>query len=109
MEARRVNNPINNNMPQIISKVAVKYAQKAALLKPIFKNLPVPSSSGNTYFCMPSDKKISPTTILTSIVLLSLTVLKIEGLNLFFVFMIIKIGSILHLYILRCFDFEKIL
>jgi len=61
MAANRVNSPINIKMPQIISNVPVKGAQKNGLLNPIFAKRPAPAESGNKYFCMPSERNISPT------------------------------------------------
>jgi len=87
IDANLVISPIMRRVPQIISKVPVKYAQNAGLLNPIVKNLPVPKSSGNKYFCIPSVRNISPTVNLIRIDLLSFIVLKIRELNPFFVFM----------------------
>jgi hypothetical protein len=50
IEANLVNNPISTNVPQIISKVPVKYDQKAGWLNPICKNRPVPNNDRNKYF-----------------------------------------------------------
>ena len=87
IEATLVSKPKIISVPQIISKVPVKYAQNAGWLNPIVKNLPVPRSSGNKYFCIPSVKNIRPTVNLIRIALLSFSVLKISALNPFFVFM----------------------
>ena len=91
MEATRVISPIMIRNPQIISKVPVKYAQNVGLLNPIVKNLPVPKSSGNKYFCIPSVRNINPTVSLIKIALLLFSVLKISVLNQFFVFMVAKV------------------
>jgi len=88
MEATRVISPIMIRNPQIISKEPVKYAQNAGWLNPIVKNLPVPKSSGNKYFCIPSVRNIKPTVNLIRIALLLFSVLKICLLNQFFVFMV---------------------
>jgi len=87
------------SMPQIISKVPVKYAQNTGLLKPIVVNLPVPRSSGNKYFCIPSVKKIKPTVNLMRIALLLFSVLKIELLNPFFVFKAALIKFLLFVHL----------
>lgn len=86
-DANLVISPIMRRVPQIISKVPVKYAQNAGWLNPIVKNLPVPKSSGNRYFWIPSVRNIRPTVNLIRIDLLSFTVAKIRELNPFFVFM----------------------
>ena len=85
--ARRVISPIRISPPQRISNVLVKYDQKAGLLNPIVKNLPVPKRSGNKIFCIPSVKNIIPTISLIITALLSFSVLKIFILNPLFFFM----------------------
>jgi hypothetical protein len=98
IETNLVNNPSNIKVLQIISKVPVKQAQNAGWLNPIFKNLPAPNDSGNKNFCIPSERNINPTVILINSSLLSFTVLKMNDLSPFSVFMIISIENI-HLYL----------
>ena len=90
IEANLAANPKITRVPQIISNVAVKYAQNAGLLNPMVKNLPAPRRSGNKHFCIPSVKNIRPTVSLTSIALLSLSVLNIFALAPLFVYMTIS-------------------
>lgn len=87
MDAILVRNPKMTSVPQIISKVPVKYAQNAGLLKPIVVNLPVPRSSGKMNFCIPSVRKINPTVNLMTIVPLLASLSKITLFDPFFVFM----------------------
>lgn len=61
MAAILVRNPMRIKIAQQISKVPVKYAQKAGSGKPIFANRAVPTSSGRMYFCKPSERNIKPT------------------------------------------------
>ena len=87
IEANLVTNPKITRVPHIISKLPAKYAQNAGFANPIPENLPVPRSSGNIYFCIPSVKNTNPTVSLTRIALLSFPVLKINAVNPFFAFM----------------------
>ena len=90
IDAILVSNPSNTSVPHITSNVPVKYAQNPGFVKPILRNLPVPSSSGNKNFWIPSERKINPTTSLISIILLSLRVLKIKIVKRCFEFIILK-------------------
>ena len=87
MDASLDSKPIKIKVPQIISNVAVKYAQNAGSLNPIFKNRPVPNNSGNKYFWIPSDRNISPTIKRIIIARLSFTVLSMRVENVFLDFM----------------------
>jgi hypothetical protein len=59
-EARRTNNPMMINIPQIISKVPTRCAVKYGKLKPILANRSTPIL-GSIYFRNPWDEKIKPT------------------------------------------------
>lgn len=79
IEANLVSSPARISEPHIISKVPVKYDQNAGCVNPICRNLPGPSNERNKCFCIPSDRKISPTASLTNSDLLSNVILKING------------------------------
>jgi len=61
MLANRVSKPNKINTPQSISNVPTKLPKNSGQGNPIFSNRPAPRIAGNKNFCVPSDKKTTPT------------------------------------------------